>query len=52
MYIKHCQSDIFICKLFNLPCFMNGLFHNDIRVFSKALEMSPKGGTASPEGGS
>ena len=31
---------------------MNGLFHNDIGVFSKALEMSPKGGTASPKGGS
>ena len=29
---------------------MNGLFHNDIGVFSKALEMSPKGGTASLRG--
>ena len=29
---------------------MNGLFHNDIGVFSKALEISPKGGTASPRG--
>ena len=29
---------------------MNGLLHNDIGVFSKALEMSPKGGTVSPEG--
>ena len=31
---------------------MNGLFHNDIGVFGKALEMTPKGGTASPEGDS